>query len=411
MDETTDLEMKAGAPSNAQTALMSAWEEFKHANDERLGQIERWMSADVVTAEKVDRLNRAIEQQKAALDDLALAARRPALEGAGRNAPDAEHKAAWDAYMRKGDTGAISRIELKSLSGQVGPDGGYVAPPEIENLIDRTLARVSPVRSIATVRQIGAASFKKPVASGGAAAGWAGETQVRPETATPTMSVMEFPAMELYAMPAATQSLLDDAYVNVEQWLADEVQTEFAEQEGQAFITGDGVNRPRGMLTYPFVANGSWSWGRIGYVATGNAGDFSASNPADALIDLIYAPRQAYRANGKWLMNRNVQARVRKLKDGDGNYLWQPSSVAGEPATLLGYPVHEAEDMPDIAPNAHAIAFGDFQKGYLIVDRAGIRILRDPYSAKPYVLFYTSKRVGGGVQNFEAIKTLRFAAS
>jgi HK97 family phage major capsid protein len=409
MDETASLEVKAGRGGG--DALMEIWQEFKQANDERIGQIERRLSADAVTAEKVDRIGRALDQQKAALDEMALAKNRPMLDGATKTGPETEHKAAWDAYMRKGDQSAISRIELKSLTGQVGPDGGYVVPPEIESMIDKSLARVSPIRAIASARQIGAASFKKPIASNGASAGWAGETQSRPETATPTMSVIEFPAMELYAMPAATQSLLDDAYVNVEQWLAEEVQTEFAEQEGAAFVTGDGVNRPRGMLTYPFVANGSWSWGRIGYVATGNAGDFAASNPADSLIDLIYAPRQAYRANGKWLMNKNVQARVRKLKDGDGNYLWQPSASAGEPATLLGYPVHEAEDMPDIAANAHAIAFGDFQKGYLVVDRAGVRVLRDPYSAKPYVLFYTTKRVGGGVQNFEAIKTLRFAAS
>lgn len=409
MDDTGSLEVKAGRGGG--DALMEIWQEFKQANDERLTQIERRLGADVVTAEKVDKIGRALDQQKAALDELALAKHRPQLDGAPKHGPETEHKAAWDAYMRKGDQSAISRIELKSLSGQVGPDGGYVVPAEIESMIDKMLARVSPIRGIATVRQIGAASFKKPIASNGATAGWAGETQSRPETATPTMSVIEFPAMELYAMPAATQSLLDDAYVNVEQWLADEVQTEFAEQEGAAFLTGDGVNRPRGLLTYPFVANGSWSWGRIGYVATGNAGDFAASNPGDSLIDLIYAPRQAYRANGKWLMNKNVQARVRKLKDGDGNYIWQPASNAGEPATLLGYPVHEAEDMPDIAANAHAIAFGDFQKGYLVVDRAGVRVLRDPYSAKPYVLFYTTKRVGGGVQNFEAIKTLRFAAS
>jgi HK97 family phage major capsid protein len=409
MDETASLDVKAGRGGG--DALMEVWHEFKQANDERLTQIERRLSADAVTAEKVDRIGRALDQQKAALDELALAKSRPRLDGAEKNAPDTEHKAAWDAYMRKGDQSAISRIELKSLTGQVGPDGGYVIPPEIESTIDKSLARVSPIRAIATVRQIGAGSFKKPIASNGATAGWAGETQSRPETATPTMSVIEFPAMELYAMPAATQSLLDDAYVNVEQWLAEEVQTEFAEQEGAAFVTGDGVNRPRGLLTYPFVANGSWSWGRIGYVATGNAGDFAAANPADSLIDLIYAPRQAYRANGKWLMNKTVQARVRKLKDGDGNYMWQPSASAGEPATLLGYPVHEAEDMPDIAANAHAIAFGDFQKGYLVVDRAGVRVLRDPYSAKPYVLFYTTKRVGGGVQNFEAIKTLRFAAN
>jgi HK97 family phage major capsid protein len=403
------LEVKAG-PAPAQN-IMQDWEEFKAANDERLAQIERRLAADVVTAEKVERLNRAMDAHKQALDEAALAPGRPRLDTGAAKPADGEHKTAWDAYMRKGDASVLARVEIKSLTGSFGPDGGYVVPPETESMIDRMLARVSPVRAIASVRQIGAAVFRKPVASGGASAGWVGETQARPETLTPPLSVIEFPAMELYAMPAATQSLLDDAYVDVERWLAEEVQTEFAEQEGQAFISGDGVNRPRGLTTYPFVADTSWSWGRIGYVATGAAGDFGPSSPADALVDLIYAPRQAYRANGKWLMNRNVQARIRKLKDGEGNYLWQPSAVAGEPATLLGYPVHEAEDMPDIAANSYSVMFGDFQKAYLIVDRAGVRVLRDPYSAKPYVLFYTSKRVGGGVQNFEAVKALKFAAS
>jgi HK97 family phage major capsid protein len=422
MDEDKGLEVKANrgahrAPDasvveSAFGGFMHAWDEFKDANDERLTQIEKRQSADGVTTDKVERLNRALDQQKLTLDELVLGARRPQLEGVDRGkSVSREHKQAWDNYMRKGEAGAMAGIELKSLSGQTGPDGGYLVPSETETTIDALLAKISPIRAIATVRQIGAASFKKPFATAGAAAGWVGEAQGRPETTAPQLSVIEFPAMELYAMPAATQSLLDDAYVNVEQWLAEEVQTEFAEQEGQAFINGDGINRPRGLLNYPTVANVSWTWGKTGYVASGAAGDFAASNPGDSLIDLVYAPRQAYRANGRWVMNRATEAKIRKLKDGEGNYLWQPGASAGDPATLLGYPVAEAEDMPDIAANSFAIAFGDFQKGYLIVDRVGIRVLRDPYSAKPFVLFYTTKRVGGGVQNFEAIKLMKFAAS
>lgn len=414
MDDSA-LETKAVAirmtEPEGEAGLFRLWQEFKSANDERLNEIERRLSADALLTDKVDRLNRALDQQKQAIDEAVLSRSRPQLETQTRKGPESEHKAAWDAYMRKGDQGSISRLELKALTGQSGPDGGYLIPSETETMIDALMAKLSPIRALATVRQISAASFKKPFATAGAAAGWVSEQASRPETATPTLSVLEFPAMELYAMPAATQSLLDDTYVNVDQWLAEEVQTEFAEQEGQAFINGDGVNRPRGLLTYPFVANANWSWGRIGYVATGNAGDFATSDPGHALIDLVYAPRQSYRMNGRWVMNRTTQARVRKLKAGDGTYLWEPSGAAGQPATLLGYPVHEAEDMPDIAADAYAIAFGDFQKGYLVIDRAGIRVLRDPYSAKPYVLFYTTKRVGGGIQNFEAIKALKFAAS
>ncbi len=212
-------------------------------------------------------------------------------------------------------------------------------------------------------------------------------------------------------MPAATQTLLDDAEVNVEEWLAQEVQTVFAEQEGTAFVSGDGVNKPRGFLDYTMVADASWTWGNIGYIATGVDGAFASTDPSDELIDLIYAPKQAYRAGARWVMNRSVEGELRKFKDADGNYIWQPGIAAGQPASLMGYPITEAEDMPDIASNAYAIAFGDFTRGYLIVDRVGIRILRDPFSSKPYVLFYTTKRVGGGVQNFEAIKVLKFGLS
>jgi HK97 family phage major capsid protein len=284
-------------------------------------------------------------------------------------------------------------------------------PLEIERTIDRVLAKASPIRSIAGVRQIGAATYRKPINIVEAASGWVGETGAVATTAAPTLAALDFPAMELYAMPAATQALLDDSQVDIEQWLADEVQIVFAEQEGAAFVNGTGVNQPKGFLQYTAVADASYSWGNIGYVASGAAGAFASSNPSDALLDLCYAPRQGYRANGRWVMNRKTEAAIRKFKDSTGNYIWQPGAAAGQPATVLGYPVTEVEDMPDIAANSFAIAFGDFARGYLIVDRVGIRVLRDPYSSKPYVLFYTTKRVGGGVQNFEAIKLMKFAAS
>ncbi|WP_417480137.1 phage major capsid protein, partial [Maricaulis maris] len=219
------------------------------------------------------------------------------------------------------------------------------------------------------------------------------------------------PAAELYAMPAATQQLLDDAMVDVEDWLAEEVRDVFAAQESAAFVSGDGINKPRGLLDYTAVAEGTQAWGELGYVATGTAGGFDATDPADALIDLIYAPRTAYRAKGRFLMNRQTVSAVRRFKDADGNYLWQPALGEGATSTLLGYPVTEAEDMPDIGTDSASIAFGDFARGYLVLDRQGVEVLRDPFSAKPYVLFYTTKRVGGGVQDFEAIKLLKFGVS
>jgi HK97 family phage major capsid protein len=253
--------------------------------------------------------------------------------------------------------------------------------------------------------------YKKPFSTTGFGAGWVGETAARPQTSTATLAELSFPTMELYAMPAATATLLEDAAVNIDDWIADEVRDAFAEQESAAFVNGDGINKPRGFLDYPKVANGSWSWGNVGYVVSGAAGAFASSNPGDALVDLVYAVRSGYRANAHFVMNRATQAEIRKLKSADGSYLWQPAARAGEAPSLLGFPVAEAEDMPDIGTNAMAIAFGDFARGYLIVDRIGLRVLRDPYSAKPYVLFYTTKRVGGGIQDFDAIKLLKFGTA
>jgi HK97 family phage major capsid protein len=217
--------------------------------------------------------------------------------------------------------------------------------------------------------------------------------------------------MELYAMPAATTTLLEDSAVNIDEWLTQEVDQVFAAQEGTAFVTGDGDSKPKGFLSYNTVPNTSWAWGNIGYIASGTSGGFPPLNPSDLFVDLIYAVNAGYRQNGVFVMNRKTQSTIRKFKDTTGNYLWQPPAIAGGRATLMTFPVIEAEDMPDIGANSLSIAFGDFYRGYLVVDRAGISVLRDPYTAKPYVLFYTTKRVGGGVQDFDAIKLLKFSAT
>jgi HK97 family phage major capsid protein len=217
--------------------------------------------------------------------------------------------------------------------------------------------------------------------------------------------------MELYAMPAATTTLLEDSAVNIDEWLAQEVEQIFAAQEGAAFVVGDGNNKPKGFLSYNSVPNASWTWGNTGCIASGLAGAFPSSSPSDVLVDLIYSVNAGYRQNGVFVMNRKTQSTIRKFKDSTGNYLWQPPAIPGAKATLMTFPVIEAEDMPDIAANSLSIAFGDFNRGYLIVDRAGVTVLRDPYTAKPYVLFYTTKRVGGGIQDFSAIKLVKFSAS
>lgn len=396
-------EVKA-APLGAADALMRAFEEFKAANDARLAAIER-NRADVVLEQKVDRIDRALAEQKSLIERAALAGRRPGL------APDpatSEHKSAWQAYLRRGDISALTQFESKALSAGSDPDGGYVAPPELDRMIESRLRQVSPMREIATVRTTGAAVFKKPISLTAAGTGWVAETGARAETTSPTLALMEFPTAELYANLAATQTLLDDAYVNLEEWIAGEVEEAFAGQERAAFVSGDGADKPRGFLDYDLVAEGSHVWGKIGYVATGVDAAFGTT-PVDKIIDLIYTPKTQFRQNARFVMNRKTVSAVRKIKDVDGRYIWEPNDAGG--ATLLGYPITEIEDMPDIAASSASIAFGDFGRGYLIVDRAGLRVLRDPYSAKPYVLFYVTKRVGGGVQNFDAIKALKFGAS
>ncbi|GGD09174.1 phage major capsid protein [Aquisalinus flavus] len=409
--ETKQLETKAGGDTPEVRAAMhdflNAFEDFKSANDERLSELEGKSREDVVLSEKVARINAALDEQKSAIDRLLLDRQRSSRGGAEPARPD-ERKHAFERYVRTGD--ASRMLEEKALSVGSDPDGGYLAPDETERLINAAVRDISPIRQIATVRQIGASSYRKPVSTTGMAAGWVGETGDRTQTATSTLAAVDFPTMELYAMPATTQALLDDSIVDLERWIADEVQTEFAAQEGAAFVAGDGTNKPRGFLDYDKVAEGSWAWNKIGYIATGADGAFG-TNPMDALIDLIYAPKQAFRANGRFVMNRSVVGQLRKFRDGDGNYLWQPSVQAGAPATLMGYPVTEAEEMEDVASDSFSIAFGDFARGYLIVDRVGIRVLRDPFSAKPYVLFYTTKRVGGGVQHFDAIKLLKFGTA
>jgi HK97 family phage major capsid protein len=245
----------------------------------------------------------------------------------------------------------------------------------------------------------------------GAVAGWVGETDARTQTTSPTLDELSFPAMELYAMPAATTLLLEDSAVDVDEWLAQEVDRVFAAQEGAAFVTGDGNNKPKGFVSYNNVANSSWTWGNIGYVASGVAGAFPSTAPSDVLVDLIFALKAGYRQNAAFVMNRKTQSLIRKFKDTTNNYIWQPPASPSGRASLMNFPVHDVEDMPDISANSLSVAFGDFKRGYLIVDRAGVTVLRDPYSAKPYVLFYTTKRVGGGVQDYDAIKLLKFAVS
>jgi len=406
------MEHETGAPetkadlARAFNEFMGAFETFRETNDRRLAELEKKSGADVVTTDKLARVEASLDAQQRRMDELVLKGRRPSLGGREPVAAS-EKKSAFERYVRFGDTAAL--METKALSGTPA-DAGFTVPVEIESEVMRRLSHVSPMRAICGVREVSSGSYTKPITSGAPVTGWVGEIDPLVDTDAPALFELSFQAMELYAMPAATSSQLEDSAVDLEQWLADEIETVFAEQETAAFVSGDGVAKPQGFTTYPPVDEASWSWGNIGTIKTGEANAFPAQNQADVLIDLVYTLKSGYRQNATFVMNRETQAAVRKMKM-DGGYLWAPPAIPGTRATLLNFPVVEAEDMPgmdDAQPNA--IAFGDFKRGYLIVDRQGLRILRDPYSQKPYVLFYTTKRVGGGVQDFDAIKFLSFTA-
>lgn len=410
--ERKSADAGAGEIADAFDDFMRSFGDFKEANDDRLRQIERRLSADAVTVEKMQRIDRALDDQKRLVDELVLKHRRPPLGEPGRAVPTIEaieHKASFEAYVRAGREDGLRRLEQKALS--VGSDGGYLVPENTEREIARRLAAASPIRAIAGIRAVSTNTYKKPFAKTGPVTGWVGDTDARPQTTAPELAELEFPAMELYAMPAATSALLDDAAVDIDAWIAEEVEQAFAEQEGTAFVAGDGDKKPRGFLDYTTVAEASWEWAKIGYVATGVDGDWPAADPTDILVDFVYTLKAGYRQNAHFVMNRATQAAIRKLKDDDGNYIWHPATAPGGMSSLMNFPIAESEDMPDIGSDAFAVAFGDFRHGYLIVDRTGVRVLRDPYSAKPYVLFYTTKRVGGGVQDFDAIKLLKFGTS
>jgi len=360
------------------------------------------MAEDVAGhGDAIDGLRTDVDSLKSQMADISTASARPVLEGTKGMPPSSAAQDFISKYLRRGDhTG----IELKSFSGASGPEGGFAMPQEIDALIGSTLKDISPIRSIATVVQTGSAGYRKLVTDGGTPSGWVSETASRHfnEIAPPTG--------ELYANPAASQAMLDDAAFDVETWLADEIAREFAQAEGAAFVSGSGTNQPRGFLNAAVTdeTDDVRAFGSLQYVPSGSSGSFASE---DALVDLVHTLRPAYRQGAAFVMNSSTLAQIRKFKTADGAFLWQPSLANGQPDTLLGYPVVEAEDMPDIAADSLSIAFGNFRNGYLIAERSATNILRDPFTNKPFVHFYATKRVGGQVMNSEAIKLMQFSAS
>lgn len=336
---------------------------------------------------------------------------RPPLSAAAET--EAPHAKAFNAYLRTGDDDGLRGLTLegKALSTTVAGDGGYLVDPQTADQIRSMLFATSSLRSIASIVNVDAVSYDVLIDRSEVGTGWATETAAQAETATPQIERISIRLHELSAMPKASQRLLDDSAFDVEGWLAGKIATRFIRAEAAAFVNGDGVDKPKGFLLPPKVPNASWAWGSLGYVPTGAASDFAATNSADCIINLIYSLSADYRANATFVMNSKTAGAVRKMKDADGRFLWLDGLAAQEPARLMGYRVLIAEDMPDIAANAYAIAFGDFGAGYTIAERPDLRLLRDPFSAKPNVLFYATKRVGGDVTDYAAIKLLRIAVS
>ncbi|ABC31253.1 phage major capsid protein, HK97 family [Hahella chejuensis KCTC 2396] len=377
--------------------LTSRFTEFKSAND---SSMEATRAEVIRLTEKTDKLNAQLselEALKKELDGLYKKQNRPGtVEG------DAEYRKHFiDQWMRKNNA---ADIEAKAVNLGANQDGGFGVPEELDRQILELERELSPMRALCRNIQVSTDGYKRLVNLGGAGSGWVGETDARPETNTPKLAQIEAFMGEIYANPATTQKALDDVYFNVEQWIADEVAQEFVDREADAFLNGDGVGKPKGILAYAMdtAPDASREFGKLQRVISGKAGDFNADN----LLSVIYRLKKAFRRNANWMMTGTTVEKVRKFKDADGNYMWRPGIEAGQPSLLLGYGIEENEDMPEVAADANAILFGDFMRGYSIVDRIGARMLRDPYTHKPFVHFYTTKRVGGMLVDSNAIKVL-----
>ncbi len=362
----------------------------------------RGLASDVST-----RLQQQDERMTLIQSKMAHAAQRPMLAAGDVAAP---HQKAFDAYVRSGDDAGFRGLALegKAMSTIVAADGGVLVSPQTAETIRALLVNTASIRSLATVVTVDSTSYDVLIDRGDIGFGWATETTLAAETGTGVLEKINIPLHELSAQPKASQRLLDDSAFDIEAWLASRIAERFARAESDAFIKGDGINKPRGILNYTAVANGTWSWGSIGYVPTGVAGGLTNIDP---VVDLVYSLGAQYRAGAAFVMNSKTTGSLRKLKDADGRFLWSDGVVNGEPPRLMGYRVLICEDMPDIAAGSNSVAFGNFEAGYTIAERPDLRILRDPYSAKPHVLFYATKRVGGAVSDFAAIKLLKFAVS
>ena len=389
--------------------IRGAFEDYKTANDARLDELKKSSGQAGELEAKLAKIEAELQAREARLSELEARARRPELGSlTPEDVANREHKAAFGKFVRKGVTDGLADLQLKAVQVGVDADGGYAVPQEMYRDIFTMLGADSPMREVCDVRLVGTEDIIQLVDSGGLTTGWVGETDARPVTATPTLSTVSPVFGEIYCQPSATQKALDDIFFDVEAWLAESAAREFAKQENIAFTSGTGTKQPKGLLTVTTAATAddTRAFGTFQHIVTGVAANFPATSAAfgDKLIDIITALKSRYYPQARWMMNRQTLAAIRKLKDSDNNYLWQPGLQSGEPNSILGFPYTYNDDFPSAGANALPIAFGDFREAYIIMDRTGINLLRDPYSNKPYVNFYMTKRVGNMILNSEAVK-------
>lgn len=403
MTELTDLLKKQG----------TAFEAFKKANDDRLEAIEKKGYAPADTVARVDKINTDLTELGKQIADLAKKANRPEPGATGLTADEAEYKSVFrDKFLRKGDDSGLRTLERKAFQSGSDVDGGYFIDSEMATDIDRIAMTVSAMRGLADVRTIGAKGLEFRVKKSGMGARWIGESEAGGETTVSQYGKIEIIAEEMEAEPWVYNAALDDADFDVVADVTDEAGISFGEAEAAAFISGTGVKKPRGLLTYDVVANASYAWNKVGYIASGGAGAFAASNPGDNVIDLIHSLKSVYRTGATMLMGDTTLAALRKIKDGSGSfYLFNPDPTGEFAGLVLGVPVKIDDNMPVIAANSYSIAYGNFKRAYRIVDRKGIALIRDNITAKGTTKFNFRKRVGGGIRNFEAVKLMKFAAS
>ncbi|MDD3371567.1 MAG: phage major capsid protein [Alphaproteobacteria bacterium] len=396
----------------ATDTLARAFEEYKSVNDRRLADIETRGAPDVLDTEQLSRMDETISRLQNDVTGLKSSMMRPRTSGAALM-PDSAHKQAFLHYVAKGYDTGLASFESKALEIVNSAEGGYMVPPELSDRIVTRQFDTTPMRQIATVMSVSSDAVEMLRDTSEPVAQWVSELGTRADTDDNGIGRIRIPVHELYAQPKATQKLLDDAIVNVEEWLIAKVASKFSRAENNAFVEGDGIGMPRGFTSYTAATtdDDTRAWGVLQYVPTGASGGFASSNPADCLFDLMHKLRVGYHPDAVWIMPRAVADAIRKFKDSTGAYVWQPSLQQGTPATLLGFPVVLGEDMPAMTAGSFSVAFGNFKEGYTIVDRIGMRILRDPYTSAPFVKFRCTKRTGGDVVNFDAIKLLSFSAS